>query len=122
MTGARGCFKIVIMGATPDTPQPIKSARELIGNLCYTHNMEPERHIWRVWQEILHRWGCANWAAWLLEAAGPITILGAQAVYLGEPILNLFLPGEHLRAIARLLEEPKQAQAFARYLREEFSA
>ncbi|MEW5872403.1 MAG: hypothetical protein AB1894_24275 [Chloroflexota bacterium] len=54
----------------------------------------------------------------MLEAAGPLAILGAQAVYMGQPILGLALPKGHLEAVARMLEEPESTQAFVELLRE----
>jgi hypothetical protein len=57
-------------------------------------------------------------AASILEAAGPFTLVGAQAVYLFQPLLSSFLPDGHLTALAELLEQPDQARAFAEMLRE----
>jgi hypothetical protein len=54
----------------------------------------------------------------LLEAGGPLTVLGAQAVYLGQP----FLGGKKLDSLAHMLEEDEETQAFARYLRGEISS
>lgn len=93
--------------------------QELIGNLCYTHKMNEDRHIWQVWQKALHRWGGTAWAAWFLQAVGPLSILGAQLVYLTQPVLNILMPQGHLNALAQLLEEPEQVKAFVNYLREE---
>jgi hypothetical protein len=53
----------------------------------------------------------------VLEAGGPLTILGAQAVYLSQP----FLGGKKLDALDHMLEEDKESQAFARYLRGELN-
>jgi hypothetical protein len=57
-------------------------------------------------------------AAWLLEAGGPFTVLGAQAVYLSQP----FMGGKNLDSLAQMLEEEEETQAFARYLRGEISS
>jgi hypothetical protein len=80
--------------------------------------MNDEQHIWRVWAEFLQRWGVEDWVAALLEAAGPLSILGAQFVYLSQPLLNQAMPGNHLAVLARLLEEPARTQVFVEYLRE----
>lgn len=80
--------------------------------------MTSDQQIWQVWAAALQRWGIQREVATLLEAAGPLTVLAAQAVYTGQPLFNLAVPGEYLDALARLLEEPTQAQAFATYLRE----
>jgi hypothetical protein len=73
------------------------------------------RSEWSEWAESLRRLKLDVLAAWLLEAGGPLTVLGAQAVYLGQP----FLGGKKLDSLAHMLEEDEESQAFARYLRGE---
>lgn len=80
--------------------------------------MEANHHIWRVWAENLHRWGVSRLVASILEEAGPLTILGAQAIYLGQPALSGLLPASHLQALADLFEDRAQAKSFVAYLRE----
>jgi hypothetical protein len=80
--------------------------------------MNQNRHIWEEWSQNLQRWGLRQPAAALLEAAGPLTILGAQAVYLIQPLVGRPASEEALAALAGLLEEPDQTRAFAQYLRE----
>jgi hypothetical protein len=75
-------------------------------------------HIWRIWANTLHRWGMENLAASILEAVGPLAVLGAQAVYLSQPILDGILPANHLQAMAHLFEDHDQRQAFIAILRE----
>jgi len=79
--------------------------------------MQP-RSEWSEWAESLRRFKLDVVAAWLLEAGGPLTVLGAQAVYLGQP----FLGGKKLDSLAHMLEEEEETQAFARYLRGESSS
>jgi len=76
--------------------------------------MQP-RSEWSKWAESLRRLKLDVVAAWLLEAGGPLTVLSAQAVYLGQP----FLGGKKLDSLAHMLEEEEESQAFARYLRGE---
>jgi hypothetical protein len=83
--------------------------------------MENDRHIWRVWAGFLQHWGVCGWLASLLEALGPLSILGAQIIYIGQPLLRYALPTEHLEALTRLLEDTPNTRAFANYLREESS-
>lgn len=56
--------------------------------------------------------------ATVLEATGPLTVLGAQAVYIGQPLLRLAFAGEYLDALTNLLEDSKQQRAFVSLLRE----
>lgn len=81
--------------------------------------MNEDQHIWQVWADKLHRWGLKDWTAAFLEAAGPLNLLGAQAIYLGQPLLDRTLPEGHLEALASLLEDTEQAHTFAAFLREE---
>ncbi|GAB4406891.1 MAG: hypothetical protein OHK0052_27960 [Anaerolineales bacterium] len=72
-----------------------------------------------------------NWAQWLkarqsnalvaslLEAFAPLTVIGAQVVYLSQPLFHFVVPDEHLKAIAETLEDSQYTQAFINYLREE---
>ena len=75
------------------------------------------RSEWSTWAESLRRLKLDVVAAWLLEAGGPFTVLGAQAVYLSQP----FMGGKKLDSLAHMLEEEEETQAFARYLRGEIS-
>lgn len=75
------------------------------------------RSDWSTWAESLRRLKLDGFAAWALEAGGPLTILGAQAVYISQP----FFSGGKLSSLAHMLEEDEEAQAFARYLRGEES-
>jgi hypothetical protein len=55
-----------------------------------------------------------------LEAAGPFTVLGAQAVYLGQPFFREVDRQGHLPALASMLEDRTQTEAFVTFLREGF--
>jgi hypothetical protein len=74
--------------------------------------------IWQVWADRLKGWGMGEFAASVLEASGPINLVGAQLVYISQPVLDGLFPTEHLNALASLLEEPAQTEAFVRTLRE----
>jgi len=82
--------------------------------ICYTSYMQ-SRSDWSKWAESLRRLKLDGLASWFLEAGAPLTVLGAQALYIGQP----FLAGGKFDSLAQMLEEDEEAQAFARYLREE---
>jgi len=84
--------------------------------ICYTLFMQ-SRADWSHWAESLRRLKLDGLASWLLEAGAPLTVLGAQALYIGQP----FLGGKQWNAFAHMLEEDDEVQAFARYLRGEDS-
>ena len=80
--------------------------------------MQTPRAYWPAWAERLQHWKLDAFAAWLLEAGGPLTLLGSQALYFASP----FLGGEQIGILARMLEEDDEVHAFASFLREETSA
>jgi hypothetical protein len=75
------------------------------------------RSEWSEWADSLRRLKLDGFAAWVLEAGGPLTILGAQLVYLSQP----FISGKNLNSIAQMLEKDEESQAFACYLRGELT-
>ena len=77
--------------------------------------MQITRAYWPAWAERLQHWKLTAFAAWLLEAGGPLTLLGSQALYFARP----FLGGDQVQALAQVLEEDDEVLAFANYLREE---
>jgi hypothetical protein len=58
------------------------------------------------WGARLRGWGLEGLAAALLEAATPLSPLGAQLLYVAQPALGLFLPSERVGQLARSLEDP----------------
>jgi len=75
------------------------------------------RADWSHWAESLRRFKLDGLASWMLEAGAPLTVPGAQALYMGQP----FLGGKELNLFAQMLEEEEETQAFARFLRGEDS-
>ena len=73
------------------------------------------RADWSHWTESLRRFKLDGLASWLLEAGAPLTLLGAQALVVSQP----FLPEGKINALAQMLEEDDETQAFVRYLRGE---
>jgi hypothetical protein len=62
----------------------------------------------------LHRLGLGSIAAALLDGLAPLAPLGAQGMYLLEPLLG---PGDGWRKVARTLEDPARFEALASDLR-----
>jgi len=81
--------------------------------------MTENRKWWGSWVRFLQRFEMERPAAYLLEAAGPLTILLAQAMILGQPFLSDPLKRERWAALAEMLENPAEAKAFASFLKEE---
>ncbi|MEN8241746.1 MAG: hypothetical protein ABFS17_07485 [Chloroflexota bacterium] len=63
--------------------------------------------------------GLHQFAAAFLEASGPLNLVGAQLVFLGQPVLSSMLAGSKLTTLAHMLEEPEQTELFIRCLRED---
>lgn len=91
-------------------------ASQVILKICYTSSMQ-SRPDWSHWAETLRRLKLDGLASWLLEAGAPLTVLGAQALYVSQP----FLGGKTWNSFAQMLEDDDEAQAFARYLNREDS-
>jgi hypothetical protein len=83
-----------------------------------TDSLPEGRASWATWAEFLHRHGLESLAAWALEAAHPLTVLGAQAIYLGSPLLHPAFSNGQIEALAGLLEDHNEALAFVAFLRE----
>jgi hypothetical protein len=79
------------------------------------------RPAWQGWAELLRRHGLENLVAWVLEAAGPLNVLAAQALYIGGPLLRPTLTDMQRDALASLLENRAETLAFTAFLREEVS-
>jgi hypothetical protein len=77
------------------------------------------RASWPTWAGFLRRRGLENLAIWALESAGPLTILGAQILFLTGPLMRPAWSGGQVEALAGLLEDQHESLAFAAFLREE---
>jgi len=80
--------------------------------------MENDRHIWRYWAKNLQLWGLTRWAAAILEAFGPLSVVMAQVIYIGQPLLSRSIPGEKLTGLAKMLEDSQATYTFIDFLRE----
>lgn len=78
--------------------------------------MYTSRAYWANWMDILRRQGLVEMAAWVLDAAGPLSILGAQALYICQPFVHSSA-SNGMRALAFLLEQEDEARAFVTLLK-----
>jgi hypothetical protein len=65
----------------------------------------------------LHKWGLDDVTAALIEALGPLSMVGAQVMYLSEPILSTFIPAQTASDLASILEDPEETRGFIQALR-----
>ncbi|HLY28524.1 MAG TPA: hypothetical protein VKQ72_19410 [Aggregatilineales bacterium] len=54
----------------------------------------------------LHAAGLEGVTDVLLDVAGPLGPLGAQALWIAQPVLGLMLPSDEIDGLARVLESP----------------
>jgi hypothetical protein len=78
--------------------------------------MDSPRTYWPKWTESLRRLGLDGFAALFLEAGGPLHIISAQLLYMGQPFVTSQASGD-ISALANLLEQEDEAQAFAAMLK-----
>ena len=80
--------------------------------MLYSHIMKSSRKYWLRWAETLRRYQLHEITASLIEAGGPLALLGAQALYFGRGLVE----SDQLTALAETLEEEGEARAFAAFL------
>ena len=71
------------------------------------------------WAARLRGWQMHQFTAALLETGGPLKLIGAQLVFISQPLFSGLIGGEQLNALAGMLEEPDQTRTFIHLLREE---
>jgi hypothetical protein len=77
-----------------------------------------EHAFWPKWAEFLCSRGLERLAIWALEAAEPINVIGAQLLYMGGSLLNPVFSKGQIEALASLLEDRDETNAFISFLRE----
>ena len=50
--------------------------------------MQKDRSFWPEWAQVLRRWGLTELIAALLEAASPLNVFLAQAVFASQPLFG----------------------------------
>lgn len=85
--------------------------------------LQPEdTAVMQSWAARLQQWRVHQVAAALLDGSGPLKIIGAQLVFIGQPLFSSLLPGKQLETLAGMLEEPDKTQQFIQFLREDEAA
>lgn len=85
--------------------------------------LQPEdTAVMHSWAARLQQWRVHQVAAALLEAAGPLKIIGAQLVFIGQPLFTGLFSGKQLETLAGMLEEPDKTEKFIQFLREDDTA
>ena len=74
--------------------------------------MKSPREYWPRWAETLRRYQLHEFTASLLEAGTPFALLGAQALYFSQGLID----NKQLTALAETLEEGDETRAFASFL------
>jgi hypothetical protein len=77
------------------------------------------RLSWPRWADFLRQRRLEWLACWAIEAFGPLMPLGAQALLAGSPFLRAVISGKLADSLVELLDDPAEALAFARFLRED---
>lgn len=68
------------------------------------------------WVETAKANGWGDLLAVLLDALAPLGVLGAQVLYVGQPVLSVFVNRDALTALAGALEDPDELDALRRQL------
>ena len=69
------------------------------------------------WIKKLYNLRLQNLTATFLEALGPMNLLGAQLVYLSQPVLSPFISKDQSQDFAKILEDPSETALFIEALR-----
>jgi hypothetical protein len=82
--------------------------------------LQPEyRQVMQGWAGRLRHWRLNQITASLLEAGGPLKIIGAQLVFISQPMFSGLLSSDNLDLLAEILEKPERTSTFVQFLREE---
>ena len=79
------------------------------------YRMQTPSANWIKWSETLSRFHLKSLMGWLLEAGEPLTLVGAQLLYFGQPLID----SNEVKDLAALLEDQEETRAFAAFLRKE---
>lgn len=80
--------------------------------------MNVNEPLWANWSRVLRHWGVSDNVAAVLEGSGSLSLLAAQLLYLSQPLFSGVMSTQALKALAQVLEDPAQKQAFVSFLRE----
>lgn len=78
--------------------------------------METSDVIWSKWIDRISDRGYNSLFSTLLDALKPLSLVLAQAIYFGSPILSPFIPSRSIIAAAELLEDRSALDHFCHQL------
>jgi hypothetical protein len=78
-----------------------------------------EHAFWPKWANFLRSHGLERLVIWALEAIEPINIIGAQLLYMGGIFFPPSVSGGQIEALAGLLEDRDETNAFVSFLRKD---
>jgi hypothetical protein len=73
---------------------------------------------WASWARFLQQRRLDGVTTSVIESVGPLAIIGAQILYLGQPFFNDPNSANDLNDLAHLIENPDERKNFAAFLRE----
>ncbi len=94
-----------------DGPWPVRDGCAILRAMDAEKQFQDELVDW------LQKNGLAEVTAVLLEAAGPLSMLGAQALFMLEPLVSS--PGSRLGELAHALEDKDQVRHLVQRLRDQ---
>jgi hypothetical protein len=83
--------------------------------------MDTGHLYWEGWARSLQQRKLNGAAEIILDALGPLTVILAQFIYIGQPYLQNLKPSTEWLDLAHMLEHPEESREFVALLHEERS-
>jgi len=81
--------------------------------------MENDQIYWNGWIHAIQRWNLGGIVAFFLQSTGPLSVVMAQLVYMGQPLFATSPGDARWSALGRLLESQSSRNQFVSCLHEE---
>lgn len=96
------CYTVFMSEFIPEQPHQTKMPSTLTDAPAAVQQ-RLERRL-RGWAQGLHKTGLSDVVGAMLEAVGPVSLLGAQVLWVAQPTLSIFMPADEVGGLAHLLE------------------